>query len=141
MLNGTAEARDLLHLMWETNRTVDESAMASPKSAVLEYIGSAGKPLMLYLEYLPARLGRNTALDSTIDCVARALRNFCFPADGRSNVGVLQSYSKALKHLQKNLEDSGDYLSAETLCATQLLGIFEVSLSRQWRGLYMLMML
>lgn len=126
--------------MWETNRTVDEAAMVSPKSAVLEYIGSAGKPLMLYLEYLPARLGRNRALDSTIDCVARALRNLCLPADGRSNVGILQSYSKALKHLQKNLEDSGDYLSAETLCATQLLGIFEVSAVQYGRRLYMLIL-
>lgn len=139
MLHGTAEARDLLHLMWETSRTVNEAAMVSPKSAILEYIGSAAKPLMLYLEFLPARLGRNRALDSTVDCVAKALRNFCLPADGRSNVSMLQSYSKALKHLQKNLEDSGDYLSADTLCATQLLGIFEVSLIRYVTQTSMLM--
>ena len=52
---------------------------------------------------------------------------------------MLQSYSKALKHLQKNLEDSGDYLSADTLCATQLLGIFEVSLIRYVTQTSMLM--
>lgn len=86
--------------------------------------------LSMYVDFLPSRLGYSSALDSAIHCVVAALRDLALPLERRTPLETLVSYTKALNHLQRSIGDAEQCQTSETLCATQLLGIFEVSLSR-----------
>ena len=70
-------------------------------------------------------MGYNIALDSAIDAIICALRDLSRSAS-KSSVATLTAYAQALVDLQDTIEDPVECLSAETLCATQLLGYFEV---------------
>lgn len=82
--------------------------------------------LAVYLEYLPCRSGHSATLDGAVDCLVAALRDRVVPAAQRSPAKTIASYNKALTSLNECLGDADRRLSSETLCATQLLGIFEV---------------
>lgn len=125
-INGTAEIRDLMQLVPEILQARNDAQSLSPITSVTGYILSRGKPVGLYLDFLPGRTGFSQALDSAVDCVVCALRDILRPALLKNLGTTLSSYGKALKHLQSALDDPAQYSLAETLCATQLLGIFEV---------------
>ena len=85
--------------------------------------------LAAYVDFLPARSGHSLTLDSAIQCLVAGLRDLALPAEYRSPIKTLTSYSRALECLQSSLSHPKQRLSSETLCATQLLGIFEVGFS------------
>lgn len=126
-LNGSSDIRDLLDLIPQMDKYINESFVENPANAVTEYVLFRGGQLTMYVEFLPSRLGYNSSLDRAITCVAGALRDICLPADCRSSVNTLSNYSRALNVLQRSLSDAAERLSAEVLCAIHLLGIFEVS--------------
>ncbi len=97
----------------------------------------ANKPTMLtevlghrdwsYLNYLPGRIGHNSALDKAAACVAaRAQQWLSSPSEPVSS-SILKLYSSALAALQAELQCPNACLRPDVLCATQLLGIYEVS--------------
>lgn len=64
-----------------------------------------------------------------MDCLAAPLRQITLIDDGFSaerNFEVLHLYGKALRALQESIDDEEARMTAETLCAAELLGLFEV---------------
>jgi hypothetical protein len=81
-----------------------------------------------YLNYLPGRIGHNGALDKAAACVAaRAQQWLASPLEPVSG-SILKLYSEALAELQAELQSPKACLGADVLCATELLGIYEVKL-------------
>lgn len=126
-LNSSADVRDLLDLIPQVDKYINESFVENPANAVTEFVLFRGGQLTMYLDFLPSRLGYNSALDRAITCVSSAIRDICLPEGCRSPVKTLSNYAKALNVLQRSLSDAVECLSAEVLCAIHLLGIFEVS--------------
>jgi hypothetical protein len=82
------------------------------------------------LSFIPSRYGHVPALSHATDCIVAKLQQVAHPPDSRlaieGEATVLLHYTKALKALQAALNDETQAMTAETLCATELLGIFEV---------------
>lgn len=125
-LHGSAEVRDLLSLVPQMPRYLNNTFTINPVNTSSEYILFGGHQLALYLDFLPSRLGRNTALDQAISSVVSALRDIRSTPDCRTPIKTLSCYTQALNSLQKSLRDAEECLSAEILCAVHLHGIFEV---------------
>lgn len=127
-LNATAEVKDLIHLVPKLLQASNYAQLMDPITSVPAYIKSRGKPVGIFLQFLPARSGHSSALDSTVDCVVGALRDLLRPQQSRNWSATYSAYGRALQQLQASLNDPSRCQAAETLCATQLLGIFEVSI-------------
>ncbi|CEJ91510.1 hypothetical protein VHEMI07213 [[Torrubiella] hemipterigena] len=80
-----------------------------------------------YLYEIPMRSGYSEALDSAVDCVAAALHVRYSHGSLRAKYlkTALMLYGRTLKQLQKALDDREKSLSTLTLCATQLLFLYE----------------
>ncbi|OAL32036.1 hypothetical protein AYO22_00906 [Fonsecaea multimorphosa] len=80
------------------------------------------------LSFVPSRYGQTPSLTYAADCVVERLRGIVdsnrVPSGGPT---VASRYVKALKCLQAALDDRELCMKPETLCATELLGIFEVT--------------
>lgn len=83
-----------------------------------------------FLSFIPSRYGHAPSLQHATDCVIARLEHMMQP-DGNRQVKYLLHYQKALEEVQRDLNDEKRWGSAETLCSTQLLGVFEV-----WRHQY-----
>lgn len=84
------------------------------------------------LSFIPSRYGKVPSLTHATDCVVAKLRQMLLSPESRSTKGdtlVLTHYTKALRALQAALDDESQQVTPETLCATVLLGVFEVSRS------------
>lgn len=79
-----------------------------------------------FFDFIPARLGHNTALDDAVSCL-------CAIYHGISSVlynidkGVYRSYVKSLSSLRGCIGDDSTWMNSETLCASILLQLCEVS--------------
>ncbi|KAL7945383.1 hypothetical protein V8C42DRAFT_55866 [Trichoderma barbatum] len=80
------------------------------------------------LSFIPSRYGHVSLLRHATDCVIAKLQYLSQREEDRppkGDVKALMHYQKALKALQHALLDEREWAQPETLCATQLLGIFE----------------
>lgn len=77
-----------------------------------------------FLQDIPARLGRNEALDSSVKALTAAHSSFCL--QHRPTPEALVKYSAALRTLRFYLDDPVKACSTETLCAVMLLLICQV---------------
>jgi hypothetical protein len=130
-LHGSADVKDLLDLVPQVAKYINDTFVANPANAGAEYLLFGGRQLTLYLDYLPSRLSQSESLDKAIACVAAALRDICLPVSCRSPAKTLASYTRALNVLQRSLGNAEECLSVEVLCAIQLLGIFEARGARK----------
>ena len=78
-----------------------------------------------FFQYVPARIGRNAALDATVSCLCEI---YCSPY--RFQVSTYQKYVKAISSLRGCLCDTSLQMESETLCASILLQMCEVSFVR-----------
>lgn len=100
------------------------SSLANQPTLLTEILGHRH---WSYLNYLPGRIGHNGALDKAAACVAaRAQQWLASPSEPVSS-GILKLYSSALAALQAELQCPNACLRPDVLCATELLGIYEVS--------------
>jgi hypothetical protein len=85
-----------------------------------------------FFEFVPARLGRNAALDDAVSCLSAI---YCgAPSTPYSfHKGIYQSYVKALSSLRTCLSDNSLRMESETLCASVLLQMCEVSFVLAWQ--------
>lgn len=80
-----------------------------------------------FFEFIPARLGRNAALDDAVSCVCAIYSgNPATPYNMHKE--VCKSYVKALSSLRACLDDDAVRTESETLCASILLQMCEVRL-------------
>lgn len=81
-----------------------------------------------FFQFIPARIGRNAALDDAVSCLCAIYRNN--PATPYSmHKEACKSYVKALSSLRTCLNDDAVQTEAETLCASIVLQICEARLN------------
>ncbi|KAK3350236.1 hypothetical protein B0T25DRAFT_262523 [Lasiosphaeria hispida] len=78
------------------------------------------------ISFIPSRYGQVSALTHATNCVVAKFRFMMGIETPGGESGVLVHYSKALRALQAALDDEEQWFTPETLCATQLLGVFEL---------------
>ena len=82
-----------------------------------------------FLTLVPARLGRNEALDAAADMLVSAYGHFRL-GNVVPSTQVLVKYSRAIKALGRCLNDPVKAISSETLASTWLLLISQVWLDK-----------
>ena len=75
-----------------------------------------------FFQFVPARMGRNVALDDAVSCLCSI---YCSPYS--FHAGIYRGYVRALSSLRGCLSDVFLRMEAETLCASILLAMCEVS--------------
>jgi hypothetical protein len=81
------------------------------------------------LSFIPSRYDSVPLVRYATDCVVAKFEQMMLPAEKRTaqhQINGLLRYQRALRELQRGLDSEACWSSAETLCATQLLGVFEV---------------
>jgi len=76
-----------------------------------------------YLSFLPSRYGHNACLDAAIECVTSRLSSISSNKGETRTTYVL--YGQALQIMRRAIYEEKIY-NADVLCASQLLGLFEV---------------
>lgn len=78
-----------------------------------------------YLSYLPQLYGHYPCLNAATDCVVARARQIMSPHEDWEGA-VIGLYVRALDTLQKALDDPQQRYTAEVLCATEILSLYEV---------------
>lgn len=129
---GSSDMRDILYL--SPMLTTSTRSEAKRDNNISEFTLSRTRELTSYLFHIPSRAGHEPCLDIAVSCLAASLRELFSQNQQQGNIQVqertLSLYSTALKQLQEALNDPIRSRSAETLCATELLCIFEVGLTK-----------
>lgn len=82
-----------------------------------------------YFQYIPLYYQQSVLIRSATDCVLARVRCLLTPDDKSWELLALSAYSRALSQLQDAMDSTSQRLTAELLCATQLLGLYEVSVA------------
>lgn len=122
-------------LVW-TESSVPPYIDANPLATAFVYSldsNVAGKlfPLRLvgsFFEFIPARLGRSAALDGAVECIC-SIYSKALPAPHEISKDIYQKYAKAIASLRTCLDDPTLRMESETLCASIILQLCEVSQS------------
>lgn len=86
------------------------------------------------LSLILPRYGQVLSLSLAVDCIVVKLKQMIRNDSSESTSGqiiVLHRHTKALERVQHDLNDRNQWMSSETLCAIQLLGVFDVYLMLQ----------
>lgn len=126
-LCGTAASRDLVLLAPITTIYIGHASLDYISANISRLILSSDE-LSSYVSHVPYRLGQGGTLDVAVDCVVAAFHHlYMTPASQSCSAhNTISLYTRALKSLQNALYEPEQSLSADTLCATVLLCIFEV---------------
>jgi hypothetical protein len=128
--HGSHSKTDRTHAKFEVPRYHETNRLGSALIYCLESkVKGTLIPLRLvgsFFEFIPARLGRNAALDDAVSCLcaiysATPSNPYNFPR------GIYQGYVRALSSLRGCLSDISLQMESETLCASILLQMCEVS--------------
>ncbi|KAF7560389.1 hypothetical protein G7046_g3751 [Stylonectria norvegica] len=132
----------LLQFMPLTGLRLGLKQLAQPKAESVYVGNSITTPYhgsRKLLSFILSRYDHASALSHATDCVVSKLQHMMQPSHGQSLNGestVLFLYTKALRSLQAALDDEAQRTTAETLCATELLSMFEMMNGnpepRQW---------
>ena len=127
---GSLYKVDKIHFKSEVPRLLEANRLGS---ALVYCLGSKVKGILIplrligsFFEFIPARLGRNAALDDAVSGIC-AIYNGTPSTPYHRNKLLYQSYVKALSSLRVCLSDTSLWMEPETLCASTLLHMFEVS--------------
>lgn len=82
-----------------------------------------------YFQYIPLYYQQSVLIRSATDCVLARVRCLLTPDDKKWELFALSAYSRALSQLQDAMDSTSQRLTAELLCATQMLGLYEVSVT------------
>ncbi|KAG4434284.1 hypothetical protein IFR05_010228 [Cadophora sp. M221] len=119
-------------VIWEKS-SVPQYINPNPLGSAFVYcLGSnvTGKlfPLRLvgsFSQFIPARLGRNIALDDAVECIC-SIYVKALPAPNELSRGIYQDYAKALASLRSCLDSPVLWKESETLCASVILPLCEL---------------
>lgn len=82
-----------------------------------------------YFQYIPLHYQQSVLISSATDCVLARVRCLLTPDDKKWELFALSSYSRALSKLQDAIYSTSQQITAEVLCSTLMLGLYEVSVS------------
>ena len=121
--NSTYEQRATL----EVPRYLESNPLGSSLVYCLESkVNGTLIPLWLvgsFFQFVPARMGRSVALDDAVSCLCGI-----YSSPYSFHAGIYQGYAKALSSLRGCLSDDSLRMNSETLCASILLQMCEVSI-------------
>ena len=80
-----------------------------------------------YFSFIPTRFGHTLVLDDAFRCLITAAHSILVPTYRQPDSTILSYYGKALHSLQFAVNDPKTRYEPEVLCATGMLGLFEVS--------------
>lgn len=123
-LDSSADYWDLIHFIQQFGQRPN-SHMGRPKYIVKFPV----EQLSPYIRHLPSRSGYNASLDSAVKCVTAAFRRLFLTLPSERTTSLRHArklYEKALRRLQSGIEDPKSCIQSETLCAIDLMCIFEV---------------
>ncbi len=103
-------------------------------SAIVYCLGSNTKGTLIplrfvgsFFDFIPARLGRNMALDDSVTCLSSIYSRAPPGIHEAPRKEIYESYATALSSLRASLNNPTLRTESETLCASILLQICEVS--------------
>ena len=108
---------------------ISHSKSSSTSNFIDDVLHTTGQGSRKLLLHIPSRYGYVSSLSHATDCVVAKLQQLMSPSGDvptNSEAKVLFHYTKALGALKIALGDEKERTTAETLCAIELLGIFEV---------------
>lgn len=80
-----------------------------------------------YCRYVPFYYAQSDLVRHATDCVIARVRCLLTPQRTEWESLAITCYSKALSTLQEAINSTSQYPTAEVLCATQILSLYEVS--------------
>ncbi|KKO98289.1 hypothetical protein THAR02_09612 [Trichoderma harzianum] len=79
-----------------------------------------------YFRYIPLHYDQSVLIRSATDCVLARVRCLLTPDDKQWELLALSKYSIALSNLQDAIHSASQHITTEVLCATQILGLYEL---------------
>jgi hypothetical protein len=110
------------------------SIVANDRAQVLLPLHALGS----FFPLIPARLGRNSALDTTVTCLCSIYHRFLKGESTLASKVTLGNYVNSLAALQRCVSDPGFRYQSETLCASILVQLCELMTSKntgRWNNL------
>lgn len=101
------------------------SELFSNPNHLIAQLRSKYDPQFTYLSFLPSRYDQVGVLSDAADCVIARARYIVSPNKVWESA-VITFYVRALHSLQKALDDPKQRFSAEVLCATEILALYEL---------------
>ncbi|KAK6446470.1 hypothetical protein FP744_10002720 [Trichoderma asperellum] len=80
-----------------------------------------------FLSFIFPRYGQALSLSLAVDCIVAKLQQMITKIESTSaQTIVLRQHTRLLECIQHDLDDRSQWMSSETLCAIQLLGLFDL---------------
>jgi hypothetical protein len=98
-----------------------------------------GRKTWSYCHYVPLYYSQSVLIREAVDCAVARARCLLSPSDIKWQYLALSSYTQALSSLQNAMDITSKHPTAELLCATQILALYEVCLCEHFpymRGLF-----
>ena len=92
-------------------------------------LGLSLSTLGVFFTYVPRRLGHNQTLDAAVACMVEGHQHLARREPRPELPSESNSYMKALRNLQRSLDDPKESRSPETLCGALVLACYEVRVS------------
>jgi hypothetical protein len=107
----------------EVGRYTGQRLLESPRS-ISHFLGGKN---WSYCRYVPFHYSQSVLVRNAADCVVARVRCLLTPNATEWESLAVASYSRALSILQKAINSTSERPTADILCATQILGLYEVS--------------
>ena len=117
---------DVKDLCFLTNFNIGRSTIAAMAQNPVLLATLLGHQTESYLCHLPGRYGHKPYLTAAIECVTVKAQSMLHPSDTTFSATALRKYAKALRAVQKAVQDDEASLDADLLCAVQMLSLHEV---------------
>jgi hypothetical protein len=88
-----------------------------------------GRKTWSYCHYVPRYYSQSNLIRKAVDCAVARARCLLSPSDIKWEHLALSSYTQALSSLQDAMDLTSKHPTAELLCATQILALYEVCFS------------
>ncbi|KAF2663801.1 hypothetical protein BT63DRAFT_430066 [Microthyrium microscopicum] len=105
----------------DVGRYTGEKLLRNPQNLVF-FLGGKN---WSFCRFIPFFYSRSTLVQHATDCVLARVRSFLSPGEEWESLAI-SSYSKALCILQEAINSASQPPSADVLCATQILGLYEL---------------
>ncbi|KAL7923504.1 hypothetical protein ACQKWADRAFT_320131 [Trichoderma austrokoningii] len=96
-------------------------------SNIIQALSSSVPGSQKFLSFIFPRYGHALTLSLAVDCIVAKLQQMIMSMGSThaQNI-VLRQHTKVLERIQQDLNDRSQWMSSETLCAIQLLGLFDL---------------
>jgi hypothetical protein len=107
----------------EVGRYTGQKLLECPQS-ISNFLG---RKTWSYCHYVPLHYSQCVLIRNAADCAVARTRCLLSPENTEWESLALLSYGKALLSLQEAMDSTSQHPTAEILCATQILGVYEAS--------------